>query len=157
MAYRTFWRTEDAQATVEAAFILPVIILCMGLSVQPILCMYTKSLMQEAALEGVRFAMSEEDKNKTERFVRRRLEAIPASEIFHAGSDDDWNIEIVRSQETVSITIVGHMKEIPLLGTPSLLYLDHDEAGIVLKASASGVISPSWREGSYEQWAEQFR
>lgn len=153
--FRTLFHSERAQATIEAAFVLPVALLCIGLSVQPIVYMYTKSIVQEAAYDGVRFASSESDDKKTERYVLRRLQAIPTLEIFHLVDMNDWNIELTRTSSAVELRISGHIKPIPIIGTPSTLVLPHDEKGLVVQSQARIFDRPSWREGGYDDWVSE--
>ncbi len=78
MVFKTSSHSENGQASIEAAFILPIALLCIGLALQPLLYMYSKSLCQEAAEEGVRYAMSEETNVRVERYILRRLASIPS-------------------------------------------------------------------------------
>ncbi len=149
--------SEVGQASVEAAFILPIILLCIGLSIQPLLYMYTKSICLEACEEGVRYATSENNNAHVERFVRRRLRAVPPSELFHSEGEDDWDVEVVRSRSSVTVSVQGKMKPIPLLGLPSAIILPHEGKNLIIKVEAQGVVSPSWREGVYDEWVASFR
>lgn len=157
MQCKTFFHSENGQASIEAAFILPIALLCIGLALQPLLYMYSKSLCHQAAEEGVRYAMSEENNSRTERYILRRLSSIPSLPILHKGEEADWNIEIIRADNKVRISIMGHMAPLPLLGVPSKMFLPHDDDGLKIKTEAEGPISPGWREGTYDEWVDQFR
>ena len=157
MTYRTLFRSDQAQASIESAFILPLVFICMGLALQPLLYMYSKSLCTEAVEEGARYAISVENDTYVERYVRRRLDAIPSIGILHKDGDGDWNIEIVRQSNSVAISLTGHMQELPILGLAAHLYLPHDAEGLLIEAKAQAVSHPSWREGSYEDWVEPYR
>ncbi len=156
MQYKISFRSEMGQASIEAAFILPVVLLIIGLTIQPMLYLYTKAMMQEACLEGVRYATTQDKDELLVRYVRRRLESIPPMEIFHSGGQGEWDIEVVRSERSIYIAVGSIMKPIPVLGNPSLLVLPSKEGGLYVEANATCDLSPSWREGDYEEWVEPF-
>ncbi len=157
MVCKIFSRSNEGQASIESAFILPIALLCMGMALQPLLYMYTKSLCMEAAEEGVRFAMSEEKNSLVERYVRRRLDAIPQLDILHSGLNDDWNIEIIRSDNQVQISITGHMHQLPLLGLTSKFIIPHDGDELRIQVEAQAQTKPAWIEGDYYEWTDSFR
>ena len=157
MDYKTSFHSEKAQAAIESALIIPVVLLCIGLVLQPIIYIYSKSLCQQAAEEGVRYAMSVEDNSYVKRYVLRRLEAIPPVDIFHITDEDDWIIEIIRANNEVEVEVSGHLKPLPLLGLPSLVYLPHDNEGLFIEVQAQGPSSPMWREGNLNDWIEPYR
>ncbi len=154
---RISFRSEEAQASIESALILPIALLCIGLALQPLLYMYTKSLCMQAAQEGIRFAMSEENDVRVKRYVLRRLQAIAPVGIVHSGSDEDWNIEVIRSGKSIRIEIDGSIKELPLLGLPSRFYLPHDGENLKVEVEAENSTVPVWREGTYDEWVGPFR
>ncbi len=155
MPFKISFRSERGQSSIEAAFILPILLLCLGLSVQPVIYMYTKTIMQEAADEGIRYAMSEQNAGRTERYIRRRLEALPSSSIFHV-QDEDWDIDIIRADKSVRVLIRGHIRTIPVLGVSAYMFLEHDDQGLIVEVASENITAPSWREGDYESWTEGF-
>ncbi len=156
MLFKILFHSERGQSSIEAAFILPIFILCIGLSIQPIIYMYTKTIMQEAADEGIRFAMSESNSYRTDRFIRRRLEALPNSSLFHIGDENEWDIDVIRGAGSVRVVIKGHLKAIPVLGSSACAFLNRDDQGLIIEVESEQITEPSWREGDYETWTEGF-
>ncbi len=76
---------------------------------------------------------------------------------MHKGEERDWNIEVIRTEGTVKISVQGHIEKLPLLGVPSEMFLPHDSEGLLIEASAEGPVAPVWREGGYDEWVERFR
>lgn len=73
---------ERGQATVEAAFLIPVLFTVLLLSVQPGMVLYDRIVMQAAASDACRLAAVKTDavgdsSQAVEAFVRHRLGAIP--------------------------------------------------------------------------------
>ncbi|MDO4442830.1 MAG: pilus assembly protein [Slackia sp.] len=106
----------SGQATVEAAFIAPLVLACILLLVQPGIVLYDRAVMESAASEGCRLletraSQSEEDARA---FIERRLDAIPDTDVFHAGS---WDIEVRGSQddEEVAVSIAHFLDPLPLI------------------------------------------
>ena len=74
---------ESGQATVEAAFLLPVLFVGLLLLMQPGILLYDRLVMQAAASEGCRLlatktAAAGDMAESCEAFVRHRLGAIPS-------------------------------------------------------------------------------
>lgn len=108
--------------------------------------------MREAAAETARAAVGTADEERLEEFCRRRLAAIPGIAIF---SDGDWDIEIAGAEEqAVTVSIAGHAKPLPLLGTIAVSALGSDGDGIVLKVQVEEELRPAWLEGTYDDWIE---
>ena len=79
---------ESGQATVEAAFLLPVLFVGLLLLMQPGILLYDRLVMQAAASEGCRLlatktAAAGDMAESCEAFVRHRLGAIPPVSCFH--------------------------------------------------------------------------
>ena len=143
---------ERGQASVEAAALLPAVSLLVLLLLQPLCCAYSEMVMREAAAETARAAAGTADEERLEKFCRRRLAAIPGIAIF---SDGDWDIEIAGAEEqAVTVSIAGHAKPLPLLGTIAVSALGSDGDGIVLKVQVEEELRPAWLEGTYDDWIE---
>lgn len=108
---------RSGQATVEAALLVPLVLACLLLLVQPAIVLYDRAVMEAAASQGCRLletraTQSEED---AEAFVRRRLAAIPDTEIFHAGT---WDIEVEGAEGSAEVRVrIEHVLDpLPLAG-----------------------------------------
>ncbi|MDR0888875.1 MAG: pilus assembly protein, partial [Coriobacteriales bacterium] len=94
------WRASRGQTTVEAAYLIPVLFLLLLLLCQPIIMLYTRMVMENAAGEACRLVATRTDMGaytyeKYERYVKRRLAAIPPIDIFHAHvGAKTWDIEL---------------------------------------------------------------
>lgn len=152
---RSFCSEDSGQASVEAALLLPVLMVCLALLVQPMCLLYTRCVMQSAAAEGCRLlatATGDTDDAACEQYVRRRLSAVPQTDVFLAG---DWQVELQGKAESdeVGVQIVGHARPLPLVGVVAALLGPVDQAGNVeLKVSVTRCARPSWVEGGYIDW-----
>ena len=84
----------------EAALLLPVLMVCLALLVQPMCLLYTRCVMQSAAAEGFRLLATvtgDTDDAACEQYVRRRLLAVPQTDVFLAG---DWQVELQGNAES---------------------------------------------------------
>lgn len=144
------------QASVEAAFLLPVLFFLLALLLQPLCIFYTRATMALAASEGVRVMTTMPQTSSAEygeRFVRRRLEAIPELGIFHVGNSDSWEIEASggEAEKEASIVIRGQVQPLPLLGVLALPFTGANGV-IELQVEASAPVRPDWLGGDYETW-----
>lgn len=152
---RSFCSEESGQASVEAALLLPVLMVCLALLVQPMCLLYTRCVMQSAAAEGCRLlatATGNTDDAACEQYVRRRLSAVPQADVFLTG---DWQVEFQGNAESdeVGVQIVGHARPLPLVGVVASLLGPADQAGNVeLKVSVTRCSRPGWVEGGYSDW-----
>lgn len=152
---RYFCSEDSGQASVEAALLLPVLMVCLALLVQPMCLLYTRCVMQSAAAEGCRLlatATGDTDDAACEQYVRRRLSAVPQADVFLAG---DWQVELQGNAESdeVGVQIVGHARPLPLVGVVAALLGPTDKAGNVeLKVSVTRCARPGWVEGGYSDW-----
>lgn len=110
-------RSASGQATVESAFLIPVVLLGMVLALQPGILLWNRLVMEGAAAQGCRVVETlEAGKAESARqYVERRLEAVPALDIFHAR---EWKIDIAgdASSERVSVRISHAVRPVPLVG-----------------------------------------
>ena len=79
---------ERGQATVEAAFFIPVLFTVLLLSVQPCMVLYDRMVMQAAVSDACRLVAVKTDaagdsSQAVEAFVRHRLGCIPPVSCFH--------------------------------------------------------------------------
>lgn len=115
-------KNNEAQATVEAAIMIPVIFLLLLLLIQPGIYLYDLCIMNEAAAETCRVLSTSSDTEKAkicESFAKRRLSAIPQQDNFHMHSGGcSYEISYEGSQESneVCVIIKNQLKPLPLVG-----------------------------------------
>ena len=156
---------DAAQATIEAAFVLPVLMLLFLMLLQPGVYLYDRMVMSNAAAEGCRLlaTSSTEDRQTCEDFVRRRLSAIPQTDIFHIHRNGcSYSIEFdgSESSETVSVKITNRIKPLPLLDmTMAFAGLSDSSGSIGITVEATSPTQPEWVRASAdgtdpEGWTE---
>lgn len=110
-------RRASGQATVESAFLIPVVLLGMVLALQPGILLWNRLVMESAAAQGCRVAETLEagKAESVQEYVERRLAAVPGLDIFHARA---WSIEVAgdASTECVSVRISHAVRPVPLVG-----------------------------------------
>ena len=109
---------NKAQATVEAAFIIPVFFLGLLLLIQPAILLYDKIIMESAAAEACRtFASNMNSEGYVKDLVTRRLGAIPQQDNFHIHSAGcSYKVECLRLGENrVGVKVTNELKPLPLL------------------------------------------
>lgn len=125
-------RIQDtrAQATVEAAYLIPVVFILLLLLIQPGIVLYNHMVMRAAASEGCRLLATKTDvvglsAEKCEAYILRRLGSIPPQDNFHIHHDRcSWEIELLgdETSEYVQVNIKNKMKFLPFFdATGSLL------------------------------------
>ena len=146
--------SDRGQSTVEAAVVLPSVMLVFALLLQPACLSYTRSVMRGAAGECARAAATAygSDLGSCKAFALRRLAAVPEVPLFHVGGQSDWSIRIDRGEKQVSVQISGHARPLPLLGALSGLVSMRDGKGVVLRVSLSEQMRPDWVGGDYGAW-----
>ena len=150
-----FWEAtagdERAQATVEAAVLLPSFLIVLLLA-------YTTSIMESAASQAARLLVTGEDVDdeSVQAFVMRRLAAVPDVSIFHEGGPLSWQVELERTSGTagaVGVSIEGTVKPLPVLGAFASAFGETNAMGDVrLRVEVSYDGRPSWLEGGYGDW-----
>lgn len=147
-------KSEVAQASVEAAFILPIALLLCGMMVQVGIYGFTRSVMMRTCAETVRVASFDFDGNTQDccEFAKRRLKAIPNLTLFHTPSPDDWDIQIQISDRSAKVSITGHFQPIPVIGALVEAFTEKDDKGCIIRAEVEEHTQPSWVEGSYDGW-----
>lgn len=145
---------ERGQATVEAAFALPVLMVLVLLLVQPGIILYDRIVMQGAAAEACRLLTTSAggDGQVGEDFVRRRLGAVPEQDLFHVhDSACTWRIELAgdETSEQVSVSISTEVKPLPLIGAgAAFLGMTNDRGNLVVSVRAEQPTQPAWVAGS---------
>ena len=114
--------STKAQASLEAAYLIPVIFILLLLMIQPGIVLYNHMVMQAAASEGCRLLATKTDQagtgaDKYESYILRRLGAVPPQDNFHLHKNDcSWEIELIgdENSEYVEVNITNKMKFLPL-------------------------------------------
>lgn len=151
--YTTSFRTSG-QSTVEAAVVLPTLLLLLAMLVQPVCIAYTETVMRGAAAEGARLLATSPSEERCRAFVLRRLGAVPETSLFHVGGSGDWQIDLTRSDGggSTSVEVSGHVRPLPFFGALARAWGERDEQGVLLKVCVTERLRPSWLEGSYADW-----
>lgn len=147
------------QATVEGAFLIPVIMLLLLLLLQPGIVLYDRMVMQSAAAEACRLLATRSDilgdsSTACEEYVRHRLGAIPQQENFHmheAGCS--WVITFEGNEESrhVTVCITNELKPLPLLDAGMQAFgLTNDRGALVQRVEVSQVVRSEWISESEE-------
>lgn len=150
-------RETRAQASVEAAALLPVFLTLLLLAIQPVCLLYTQAVMEQAAASTARLMVTAQDDDEAYRaFALRRLASVPDLEIFHAGGPLAWEIELGRAADTggwVSIAIEGAVRPLPVLGAFAGAFGKTNAHGDVeLRVEVAYEGRPMWLEGGYGDW-----
>lgn len=149
-----------AQATVEAAFLLPCFLTLLLLALQPVCLLYTRAAMESAASATARLMCTGEGEDAAyAAFVQRRLAAVPNVSIFHVGGPLAWDIELARAAEdsgAVRVVIEGRARLLPVLGAfaGAVGAVRGDE--VALRVEVAYAARPEWLEGSYGSWVEEW-
>lgn len=146
-------RSRSGQSTVEAVFIVPVLLLGVLLLVQPAILMYDRTVMESAANEACRLlaTLDGSSVDVCEQFVRRRLGAVPQQDNFHVHSSGcTWEITCSGAGSSQAhVTVSTQAKPLPLLGFGAgLLGATNDEGNFTVVAEASLKEQPDWAASS---------
>ncbi|MCL2807714.1 MAG: pilus assembly protein [Coriobacteriia bacterium] len=151
----TWARNKKGQTTVEAAYLIPVLLLLILLLLQPMILLYNRMVMENAAAEGCRLlvtatAQGAYSQAKHEGYIQRRLAAIPPVDIFHVhGSSCSWEIVLEGNEYSseVSVSIVNQVRPLPLVGWgANLLGLTNENNNYVQEVVVTMPTQPSWVE-----------
>ena len=112
------FRGTRGQATVEAALLIPALLLGLVIAAQPGIVLFDRVVMEAAAAEGCRAleTASAADEGEVVEYVQRRLGAVPAVSAFHEGL---WDVEVQgagQSGQCVSVRISHGYRPLPLVG-----------------------------------------
>lgn len=154
--------SESGQATVEAAVVLPAFFIMLGLFIQPMILMYSKSAMSAAASEGCRLvATNTSSPAAVKSYVRRRLGGIPQADVFHVGGSS-WKISYEGPNEkgAVFVEIENRARPLPLFGVVAGLGNSIDKDGnVVQRVKVRSSCLPAWacKNGkSADEWIEEW-
>lgn len=150
------FRGECGQSSVEAAVVLPVLMLLFALLMQPVCVLYTRMVMRHAAAETARVAATSKSDEVCRSFAIRRLRAVPEASLFHVGGDNDWRVDVRRllSQGTCDVEISGHLRPLPLFGVVTSVLGESDSKGIRIRVGVSERVRSQWLRGEYHEWME---
>lgn len=142
------------QSSVEAALLLPTLLLLLALLMQPACLLYTRAVMEGAAMEVARLQATSDGTVDVRAYALRRLRAVPEVSVFHVGGEGDWQVRAgdAGPEGLVEVEIVGHARPLPLFGGISSALGEADETGIVLRARACVRERPAWLGGGYDDW-----
>lgn len=142
---------ESGQATVEAAFLLPVLLGLVLLLLQPGILLYDRMVMQHAAAAGCRVLAAQPSGDPDDvcrDYVLRRLGAVPPLDCFHVhGGECSWEVELAggESSDTVQVSVSNKVKPLPLVGFSAVLLGMTDESGaLTMEVSVSQSVQPDW-------------
>lgn len=145
---------ERGQATVEAAFALPVLFMLVLLLVQPGLLLYDRMVMRAAAAEGCRLLAtgSGDMQASCEAFIRHRLSCIPQHECFHVHEGGcTWDIQLSgdEASEQVSVRITTEVKPLPLFDAAATLAgVANGRGNVIVAVEEHASTQPSWAFGT---------
>ena len=148
---------KEGQTTVEAAFLIPLLLLLILLLVQPMILLYNRMVMENAAAEGCRLLATATSQGaysniKYESYVKRRLAAIPPVDIFHQHSNGcTWKIALEGDESSieVSVQIENRVKPLPLLGWGAdFLGMTDENHNLVQEVRVTMPTQPDWVAGS---------
>ena len=147
---------EGGQSTVEAAVLLPSVMLLLALLLQPACLLYTRMVMWSAAAEGARTiaTAATADSDACKRFVLRRLQAVPEVSVFHVGGSSGWDVSLdyTESASTVTVAIEGKLRPLPLLGVTAHALGRSEGDLVVIETKVTERVRPAWLGGSYGDW-----
>lgn len=160
--FATSLRSEDmGQASVEAAVLVPVVMIVFALLLQPACLLYTRTVMQQAAAEGARVLATAAPSAEAscEAYVRRRLAAVPNVAAFHVGGDQGWEIELGgdESSDEVSVCVEGRLRPLPLMGVLATMLGEVCGDEVIVRVEVSREARPAWLRGGYGDWVQMWR
>lgn len=149
-------RTESGQSTVEAAFIIPIVMLLLLLLIQPGILLYDRTVMRAAAAEGCRLMTTNsasDYETLVKPYVLRKLGAVPSQENFHVHAGGcTWEVSFSGDETAreVATTVKTEVRPLPLLGSgAALLGMTNGAGNIVLEVTEHLPTQPDW------VWEEQ--
>lgn len=141
------------QATVEAAFLVPSLLLGLMLLIQPGIILYDRMVMSAAASEGCRLLVTKaagEDAARYQAAVKRALASVPQQDNFHVHDPCSWDVSLEGGEGGAAfVTIRNKLRPLPLFdwGARALGALDSDGLlSVEVSCEAHGL--PDWVSGS---------
>lgn len=156
------------QATVEAAFLIPVLLVGLLMLIQPGIVLYDRMVMHAAAAEGCRLLSTKPESEAQERYeaaVRRALGSVPQQDNFHVhGSSCSWEVVISGAEgKEAQVVIRNKLRPLPLFDAGAgLLGLVDGEGLLTIEVEARSSGWPEWVRGSSSGanprgWIESWR
>ncbi|MBQ9021128.1 MAG: pilus assembly protein [Eggerthellaceae bacterium] len=117
------WLTDTrGQATVEAAFAIPIVFVLLLLLLQPGIILYDRMVMRSAAAEGCRLLATRSlgaslSDDQCIGIIKRQLSAIPPHDLFHihhSGCSWDIGLEGDETASEVGVSISNRIHLLPL-------------------------------------------
>lgn len=165
---RKLFVSDKGQATIEAAFLIPIACLLLLMLCQPLILLYNRMVMENAAAEGCRLLATQTSSDsgdyagdKYEGYVKRRLGSIPPVECFHMhGGECSYEISMRGNENSsqVSVSIDNKVRLLPIIGIGAEL-LGRCESGHVYRqhVEVSMHSRPDWLSGSPSAWAGRWK
>ena len=149
---------RSGQATVEAAFALPVLCLALLLLLQPGILLYDRMVMEAAASEACRLLATKTDAvgpmdEAARAAVLHRLGSVPPAACFHVHDERgcSWTVDLQGDEGSgyVSAAIQTEVRPLPLLGSAAaLLGLANDRGNLVVRVERTALAQPDWVDGA---------
>ena len=144
------------QATVECAFLIPVVLLLLMMLIQPGILLYDRMVMKAAAAEGCRLIATSSDSMANmevyESAVKRHLGSIPEQENFHVHKTGcSWSISFEGDEttSTVKVIIENQIEPLPFFDFVSKsLGLTNDAGNFVQRVEMEQEVRASWVQES---------
>lgn len=143
------------QASVEAALLVPVVLVLVALLVQPACVLYTRSVMSATAGELARVAAtSRSSAGEVRAYALRRLAAVPDVPVFHEGGPDAWEVSVEGPSDggTVTVRVEGRVRPLPLIGFVVAALGEPGDGGVTLRAEVVSDVRSDWIGGDYGDW-----
>lgn len=143
----------QGQATVEAAFLVPLLFIGLLLLIQPGILLYDRMIMHAAASEACRLLATKTDvagasQKSCESFVRHRLGAIPSVAFFHVHEGQcTWTIDLEGDEASpyVRTRITHEVRPLPLLDLAStLLGIVNERGNFEVQVQCNQPTQPAW-------------
>lgn len=155
LGWRGYRRVEAGQATVEGAFLIPVILLLLLLLIQPGILLYNRCVMNAAAAEGCRMLATRTSDGADDAYaeaIRRHLGSIPEQENFHVHRGGcSWEIQLFGGETSteVSVKITNKVKPLPLFDTGAdALGITDSQGYYTQRVEIKQSTQPSWVAGN---------
>lgn len=152
------------QATLEAAFLIPIVFIGLLLLMQPGIILYDRMIMNATASEACRLLATKTDAagsmdESCRAFVCHRLNAIPDISVFHVRDiPNEWDIVLQgdENSERVRVEIAHEVRPLPFLDiSAKLLGLVNDRGNLRIHVACSQKTQPDWlsnAEGEPSEW-----
>lgn len=153
---------ECGQATVEAAFLIPIIALLVLMLSQPTVILYDRMVMGSAAAEACRLlqtATGDTADAAAKAYTERRLGAIPPIDTFHVHEPCSWEIATTGQEgsEYVTARIANKVRPLPLMSPLAMGFGDMGSDGLLtIEVEVTQRARASWVTGMPSSWISQW-